>query len=139
MSVSRQFAVLAIALSLATSGCSWFKRRKPSPVPQAQAPAPAQQPAEPPPAPATQTPPTQEEKPAETAETKPKPKPKPARPVKKVVVPATKPEEEQPATTASNTAPPRVSIQEGTPGTTNQISSAMPHDQATDSKRTTQQ
>jgi outer membrane biosynthesis protein TonB len=134
MSVNRHFVLLALVLSLGTSGCSWFKRRKPA-VPQAQAPTVTQpQPAEPPPAATAEPPPAEPAKPAETAAAKPKPKPKPAHPVKKVVVPPPKPEE---TTTAATVPPPRVAIQESAPA--NQISSAMPHDQATDSKRTTQQ
>lgn len=139
MSLHRHFVLLALALSLTTTGCSWFKRKKqPAPQPQAQAPTVAPQPAGPPPTtePA-KTPPAEEQKPAETAVAKPKPKPKPARPLKKVVVPPPKPEEEQQASAAP---PPRVSISEGGANpASNSISPAMPHDQATDAKRTTQQ
>lgn len=138
MSVSRHFVLLAVALSLATSGCSWFKRKpQPAPAPQAQAPTVAPPPATEPatPAPEKQKP-AEEQKPAETAP-KPKPKPRAARPVKKVVVPPPKPEEEQQQ--ASVAPPPRVSISEGVAANPNPISSTMPHDQATDSRRTTQQ
>ena len=140
MNAVRHFVLLAVLLSLATTGCSWFKRKKqPATVPQAQAPTVTEpKPVEPPPATASQAPPAQEPKPAETAAaTKPKPKPRAAHPVKKVVVPPPKPEEE--ATTAAAAAPPpRVTVQESAPAG-NTISSAMPHDEATDSKRTTLQ
>ncbi|HSE49818.1 MAG TPA: hypothetical protein VLA96_11465 [Terriglobales bacterium] len=138
MNAVRHFVLLAVLLSLATTGCSWFKRKKqPATVPQAQAPTVTEpKPAEPLPATASQAPPAEEPKPAETAAAaKPKPKPRPAHPVKKVVVPPPKPEEE---TTAAAAPPPRVTVQESAPAG-NQISSAMPHDEATDSKRTTLQ
>lgn len=140
MNAVRHFVLLAVLLSLATTGCSWFKRKKQTAVtPQATAPTVTEpKPAEPPPA-ASSTPekPAGDVKPAETtATTKPKPKPRPAHAVKKVVVPPAQPEEE--TTTAASTTPPRVTVQETAPAGS-QISSAMPHDQATDSKRTTQQ
>ena len=140
MNAVRHFVLLAVLLSLATTGCSWFKRKKQTAVaPQATAPTVTEpKPAEPPPSTAsTPAQPPEEPKPADaTATAKPKPKPKPIHPVKKVVVPPAKPEEE--TTTAASAPPPRVTVQETAPAG-NTISSAMPHDEATDSKRTTLQ
>ena len=148
MNLPRQFVVLALALALTTSGCSWFKRKKPQTVaPQAQAPTVQ----EPPPPVATNTPPAEPEpmpeKPASQA-TAPKPKPRPKTTHAKKPAPvATKPSEpaakttEPPKTVAQASAPPpRVVIQEGgAQPANNQISTAMPHDQASDRQRTTQQ
>jgi len=135
MFVSRHFVVLALLLSLATTGCNWFKRKKqPAVVPQAQAPTVATKPAEPPSATETapQPAPAEEQKPAHTATVKPKPKPRP--PAKKIVVPPPKPAEQ-----ASAAPPPRVAIQESAPPPSSSQISALPHDQASDAKRSTQQ
>jgi outer membrane biosynthesis protein TonB len=134
MNGSRHFVLLALALSLATSGCSWFHKKKP-PVPQAQAPT-ITQPA-PAPAPVTSqpAPPTELTKPAEETAEKPKPKPRPAHPAtaKKVPPAPAKPVEQ------ASAQPPRIVIQEGgaAPGNT-QVSPTAPH-QALDQQRTTQQ
>ena len=135
--------VLLAALVLGTNGCSWFHKRKPQTVPQAQAPTVT----EPPPAPtaAATTQPAEPEplpaKPAsQTTAPKPKPKPRPAA-RKKTVIPA-EPESNTAAKPVqqASAAPPRIVLQEGgTNASANQISTAMPHDEATDRQRTTQQ
>jgi hypothetical protein len=132
MTGSRHFVLLALVLALTTSGCSWFKKKKPPTVAQqAQAPTiAAPQPAAAAPAETQPVAPPADTKPAETAAQKPKPKPKP---VPRRVVPAPKPVEQ-----ASAAPPPKIVIQEGGAGQ-NTISTAMPHDEVTDSKRTTQQ
>jgi len=152
MTMPRHFVVLALALALSANGCSWFKRKKPQTIaPQTQAPSIAEPPAQ---TVATSTPPAapepMPEKPAsQTTVPRPKPKPKTTH-VKKPVVAApttaatAKPGEtakaEPPKTVAQAAPPPRVVIQEGgaQPGNS-QISTAMPHDQASDHQRTTQQ
>jgi outer membrane biosynthesis protein TonB len=139
-----QFVALALALAFTTSGCSWFHKRKPQTVtPQAQAPTVAA------PAPA---PPTENPKPAEpepqptppaSQTTAPKSKPKPTR--AKKTPPATTPPAnttpaQKPVEQASATPPPRIVIQEaGGTAPANQVTANMPHDEATDRQRTTQQ
>lgn len=157
MAIPRHFVVLALALALTANGCSWLKRKKPQTI-AAQAQAPTVEPATPPVA--VHTPPAEPEpmpeKPASQT-TVPKPKPRPKTHVKKTVVPAPSPAKpgdaktgdaktgdarttDPPKTMAQATAPPRVVIQEGgAQPPSNQISTAMPHDQASDRQRTTQQ
>jgi outer membrane biosynthesis protein TonB len=139
MKERRHFILLALLLSLATSGCDWFHRKKPNVPQQAQAPTitqPAPAPA-PPPTTAQQQPPAQPQpgpsKPVDENATKPKPKP--THPVaKRVVPPPPKPVEQ-----AAAAPPPRIVIQEGgADASTPQVSTA-PHNASTDQQRTTQQ
>jgi len=154
MSLPRHHVVaLGLALALTANGCSWFHKRKPQTItPQAQAPtvaAPSTEPV------ATATPPPAEPEPqppapaSQTVTPKPKPKPRTTR-VKKTVIPAPPetPEQTKPGdtragdtkTTAQAAPPPRIVIQEGGAQSGNgQLSAWMPHDEATDSQRTTQQ
>ena len=139
MKQRRHFVLLALVLSLATSGCDWFHRKKPNVPQQAQAPTitqPAPAPA-PPPATTQQQPPEPQpgpSKPVDETTEKSKPKPKPTRPVTaKKVVPA--PKQEQASAT-----PPRIIIQEGgADAGAPQVSAVGPHTPATDQQRTTQQ
>lgn len=136
---TRQFVLLALVLSLATSGCDWFHRKKPNVPQQGQAPTITQPAPAPAPAPSVaQQPPAQQppaSKPTEETAEKPKPKPKPSHPVtaKKVPPPQAKPVEQ------ASAAPPRIVIQEGgTTAANSQVSATAPQPAATE-QRSTQQ
>ena len=137
MKARRHFVLLAVVLSLATSGCDWFHRKKPNVPQQAQAPTITQPAPAPAPAPETaqQTPPQPQPGPSKPVdETASKPKPKPARPTT-----AKKPEPPKPVEQAKAQPPTRIVIQEGGVDTGTPQAPTTTHTTTTDPQRTTQQ